>query len=1577
MKTSASVILKALKEKSNLRILHLNNTLMTEEVAEDLAGFIRNNSSLEQLCIGSNRLGLSAVMILKALQEHSRLKVLNLGGNNLTAHVAEDLATIVKNNSGLEELYLSNNSLKTSTSVILKALKEKSNLTILHLNNTLMTEEVAEDLATVLRNNSSLEQLCIGSNRLGLSAVMILQALQEHSRLEVLNLGDNNLTAHVAKDLATIVKNNSGLEELYLSNNGLKTSASVILKALKEKSNLRILHLINTLMTEEVAEDLAAAIRNNSSLEQLCIGSNRLGLSAVMILQALQEHSRLKVLDLDDNNLTAHVAKDLATIVKTNSGLEELYLSNNSLKTSASVILEALKEESNLRILHLNNTLMTEEVAEDLAAAIRNNSSLEKLCIGSNRLGLSAVMILQALQEHGRLKVLNMGDNNLTAHVAEDLATIVKNNSDLEELYLSNNSLKISASVILKALKEKSNLIILHLNNTLMIEEVAEDLATVLRNNNSLEQLCIGSNRLGLSVVVILQALQEHSKLKVINLGGNNLTAHVAEDLATIVKNNSGLEELYLSNNGLKTSASVIFKALKKKSNLRILHLNNTLMTEEVAEDLAAAIRNNSSLEQLCLESNRLGLSAVMILQALQEHSRLKVLDLDDNNLTAHVAKDLATIVKNNSGLEELYLSNNGLKTSASVILKALKEKSNLRILHLNNTLMTEEVAEDLAAAIRHNTSLEQLCLESNRSGLSAVMILQALQEHSRLKGLNLDDNNLTAHVAEDLATIVKNNSGLEELYLSNNGLKTSASVIFKALKKKSNLIILHLNNTLMTEEVAEDLATVLRNNSSLEQLCIGSNRLGLSAVVILQALQEHSRLKVLDLGDNNLTTHVAKDLATIVKTNSDLEELYLSNNSLKTSASVILKALKEKSNLIILHLNNTLMTEEVAEDLATVLRNNSSLEQLCIRSNRLGLSAVAILQALQEKARLKVLNLGDNNLTAHVAKDLASVMYNNPNLKILNLRNNMLGSSAGKVLQGLVKTSKLKVLNLISNNLTKEVSQDLAVVINNNSGLQTLCLSDNDLRSSAIIILQALKLNSQLSTLYLSNCLSESTAFELVSVIRSNPFISQLWLGDNTLQSRSIDIVQSCKGLPKLQALELSCNNISPREVVHLASCIANIISLQVLQLGNLVSIVKERFLFNLYNVIKQKCSLQNMLSFSDNEIIKVVCLEKWRSHFTGRIKVNYHIRKFFPKDIIYTKIIPICAKQNLSNVLSIVEQSEEKMSQLNASNMITTLSVLIKRLKLLDLEYSNINNDAAVKLATALNCNNVLEQLWLRGNVLGADGAAVILTSLQNITTLRVLDLSYNNISSRSANGIVAVINSNHFLEQLWLDGNILMTTGVVIIASALKKHSNLTLLSLSNNEITEDAAEQISAVIQSNGLLRGLLLNSNQLQSLGTYKIIKSFDETNSLCVLELTNNYINATNAEELAVVLSICTCLEQLYLGNNNLGTAGVIKISQALINILILQVLSLNNNNITTEAASEICNVINTNINLAILLLGGNDLQTNGVLQIADTVKNNNPTMQLLSLSDNNVDEQVKEDIKVMLCDQCDLELFI
>ena len=1288
--------------------------------------------------------------------------------------------------------------------------------------------------------------------------------------------------------------------------------------------------LIEVYLLDKNAQDISyhqavAELKQNQNLAVMLVSSDTLvgyRCNHPQLVNAFHMNKSLKNVILRYCLISEDIASVLSSyLIKFN--LKELHLENSNLGPSATVILRALKEGIQLKVLDLNsnNMHMTGQVAKELANVIKNNSNLQELGLRNNKLGPFATVILRALKEATKLEVLILNDNNMTGQASEDLSNVIKNNSNLRKLDLQNNSLGPSATVILQALKENSQIKLLYLNGNNMTGQVAEDLANVVKTNSNLEQLCLGNNNLGSSATVIIQALKENSQLKVLNLNNNNITGQVAEDLANVIKNNPGLEEFYLSGNDLKSSATVILQALKENSQLKVLHLNNSIMIGQVAEDLANVVKTNFNLEQLCLGNNNLGPSAAVILQALKENSQLKVLNLNNNNMTGQVAEDLANVIKNNSGLEKFYLSGNDLKSSATVILQALKENSQLKVLHLNNSIMIGQVAEDLANVVKTNFNLEQLCLGNNNLGPSAAVILQALKENSQLKVLNLNSNNITGQVAEDLAHVIKNNSGLEEFYLSGNDLKSSATVILQALKENSQLKVLHLNNSIMIGQVAEDLANVIKTNSNLEQLCLENNNLGPSAAVILQALKENSQLKVLSLGRNNMTGQVAEDLANVIKNNSGLQELYLYDNDLKSSTTVILQALKENSQLKVLHLNYSNMIGQVVEHLANIIKTNSKLEQLYLGNNNLGPSATVILQVLKNNSQLKMLNLSNNNMTGKVAKDLGNV-------------------------------------------------------IKNNSGLEELYLYSNDLKSSATVILQALKENYKLKLLNMSiNFITEITVSQLVPVIKCNPLITEIWLGDNMLQGGLIDIAMSCNSLINLQVIELSHNSISPTEVVHLASVVSNIKSLQVLIFGGLILNVIERFhldVFQIYNASEQMLMLyiQNN-SFIVHKLLEIVCLEMWRSVFVYRIKLNHGNTNYFPT-VLTNHFVYV--ESNLRTTLSMVKQSKQQLSELDAANMIISLISCIKTLKVLDLGYSNINKEAAVELATALNCNNVLEQLWLRGNALGADGAAVILTSLQNISTLRILDLSYNNISSTSANGIAAVINSNQFLEQLWLDGNMLKTTGVITIASVLKKHSNLKLLSLSNNEITEDAAAEISAIVNSNTLLGGLLLCNNQLKSIGICEIAKSLGAIQFLYILELTNNCIDATAADELALMLSISLSLRELYLGNNNLETTGAVKVCQALKNIQILRVLSLNNNNITTEAASEICDVISTNTNLDILLLGGNDLQITGALQIADTVKNNNPTMQLLSLDDNNVNEQVKEDIKVMLGD---LKLFV
>ena len=237
--------------------------------------------------------------------------------------------------------------------------------------------------------------------------------------------------------------------------------------------------------------------------------------------------------------------------------------------------------------------------------------------------------------------------------------------------------------------------------------------------------------------------------------------------------------------------------------------------------------------------------------------------------------------------------------------------------------------------------------------------------------------------------------------------------------------------------------------------------------------------------------------------------------------------------------------------------------------------------------------------------------------------------------------------------------------------------------------------------------------------------------------------------------------------------------------------------------------------------------------------------------------------------------------MIELDAATSIYLLPV-ISNLKVLDCECSNIDAIAAFELAAILSCNDVMQQLWLRGNQLNTAGAMFILSSLEHISTLRVLDLSLNNIGYQSADSVAAVIYSNPTLEQLWLDGNGLLDTGVIQICRALKHVNKLRVLSLCSNGISDDSAEELSAAISSNDLLEDLLLGSNNLQHVRICTIVHSLNNLVRLRKLDLFHNGVTAEAADELAVIISNCHALQELYLSDNMLGTTGAVKIFKSL-----------------------------------------------------------------------------------------------
>ena len=246
------------------------------------------------------------------------------------------------------------------------------------------------------------------------------------------------------------------------------------------------------------------------------------------------------------------------------------------------------------------------------------------------------------------------------------------------------------------------------------------------------------------------------------------------------------------------------------------------------------------------------------------------------------------------------------------------------------------------------------------------------------------------------------------------------------------------------------DVAAVLHFLENAEEtldIDLSSNSLGdLGGNEVKKFIVNRERkLKCLNLGYNNLTSHAAKDLGEALKhgINCKLESLDLSGNNLTDNAAKDLGEALKHSNckLESLDLSGNNLTDNAAKDLGEALKqSNCKLKSLDLSRNNLTDSAAKdLVEALKHSnCKLKSLDLSRNNLTDSAAEDLGEALkHSNCKLESLDLSGNNLTDNAAKDLGEALKHSncKLELLDLSISNFTEEAKQYLT-----DAGRQSNC---------------------------------------------------------------------------------------------------------------------------------------------------------------------------------------------------------------------------------------------------------------------------------------------------------------------------------------------------------------------------------------------------------------------------------------------------------------------------------------------------------------------------------------------------------
>lgn len=370
-----------------------------------------------------------------------------------------------------------------------------------------------------------------------------------------------------------------------------------------------------------------------------------------------------------------------------------------------------LNENTTLTSLDVSDTWLADDDVKELAKALKKNKALTKINLSGNNIGNTGVKYLkESLAVNNTLEDINLGNNSI------DISSIAElcNDSMLKVLRLPSSDLKNEGvRQLADALNGNKTLIELDLSSNNITYDGVKALAERLPSMEQLTSVILDINEVSAKGAMELIQLNKLTKLSV-NQASIGLDG--MQDLAKVLNEDETLMDLNLGVNLMGVEAATILVDALKDKVLKKLYLNANKLGDEGAKMLAERFNqpNHWQLDELILAANHIDKKgAVALANALKDNTTLNTLDLRGNAIQDDGAKEFAELLKNNNTLSQLVLNANEISnTGVGFLADALTSNRGLKILSLVlNKKISSIGIERLAVALQHNDSLEELNL--------------------------------------------------------------------------------------------------------------------------------------------------------------------------------------------------------------------------------------------------------------------------------------------------------------------------------------------------------------------------------------------------------------------------------------------------------------------------------------------------------------------------------------------------------------------------------------------------------------------------------------------------------------------------------------------------------------------------------------------------------------------------------------------------------------------------------------------------------------------------------------------------
>ncbi|KAF8019874.1 hypothetical protein BT93_G0536 [Corymbia citriodora subsp. variegata] len=289
-----------------------------------------------------------------------------------------------------------------------------------------------------------------------------------------------------------------------------------------------------------------------------------------------------------------------------------------------------------------------------------------------------------------------------------------------------------------------------------------------------------------------------------------------------------------------------------------------------------------------------------------------------------------------------------------------------------------------------------------------------------------------------------------------------------------------------------------------------------LEVMNIFSSALEGCKLRCLDLSNNALGEKGVRAFGALLKSQNNLEELYLMNDGISEEAALaVSELLPSTEKLRILHFHNNMTGDEGALAISETVKRSPALEDFQCSSTRVGSDGgVSLCEALSTCSRIKKLDLRDNMFGVEAGVALSKAIHSFADLTEVYLSYLNLEDEGTESLAHALKESapSLEVLEMAGNDITAKAGAALAACIAAKQFLTKLNLSENELKDEgAMLIGKALEEgHGQLVEVDLStNSIRRVGARVLAQAVVQKPGFKMLNINANFISEEGLDEVK------------------------------------------------------------------------------------------------------------------------------------------------------------------------------------------------------------------------------------------------------------------------------------------------------------------------------------------------------------------------------------------------------------------------------------------------------------------------------------